>query len=140
MILRNWVKRFCYIYICIYMFIYRDINLYIYIYIILKLKYEIFFQWNTKFFLQTVLGLLHFGSSQNCMSSANLVAKYTKNFEMKEFWALENHVLVNMLLVLQSFYRGRFGIHWYIAHFYPIFSMSVLFRRSFKTVIFWRLL
>ena len=36
------------------------------------------------FFLQKVLGLQHFGSCQNCMSSANLVA-------------MGNHVLVNML-------------------------------------------
>ena len=31
------------------------------------------------------------------------------------------------------------SIHWYIAqNFYPTFSMSVLFRRSFKTAIFSR--
>ena len=38
-------------------------------------KYEIFLQRNTKSFHQKVLGLLHFGSCQNCMSFANLVAE-----------------------------------------------------------------
>ena len=41
----------------------------------MKTKYEIFLQRNTNFFLQKVLGLLHFGSCQNCMSPANLVAE-----------------------------------------------------------------
>ena len=40
-----------------------------------KTKYEIFLQWNTKFFLQKGMGVLHFGSWRNCMSSANLVAE-----------------------------------------------------------------
>ena len=43
--------------------------------IYVKTKYEILLQGNTKFFLQKDLGLLHFESCQNCMSSANLVAK-----------------------------------------------------------------
>ena len=34
-----------------------------------------FLQGNTKGFLQKVLGLLHFGSWQNCMRPANLVAE-----------------------------------------------------------------
>ena len=69
-----------YIYIHIYMYIYVYIYIYIYIY------YEIFLQWNTKFFLQKVLFLLHFGSCQNCMSSANLVAEIHKKLCNK--WAL----------------------------------------------------
>ena len=39
------------------------------------LKYKIFPQSNTKFFLQNVLGLVHFGSCQNYMSSTNFVAE-----------------------------------------------------------------
>ena len=39
------------------------------------MKYEIFLQRNTKCFLQKVLDLRNFGSYQNCMSSANLVAE-----------------------------------------------------------------
>ena len=50
-----------YIYIYIYTYIIY-IYIYIYIYIIyMKTKYEIFLQWNTNFFLQKVLRLLHFG-------------------------------------------------------------------------------
>ena len=41
----------------------------------MKLKHEIFLQWNTKFSLQKVLGLVSFGSCPNCMSSANIVAE-----------------------------------------------------------------
>ena len=41
----------------------------------MKAKYKILLQWNTKYFLQKVLFLLHFGSFQSCMSSANLVAE-----------------------------------------------------------------
>ena len=72
-------------------------------YIYMKTKYEIFLQWNTKTFLQKVLFLLHFGPCQNCMSSANLVAKFTRNVVLNEVWALENHVLENMLLCSSHF-------------------------------------
>ena len=69
----------------------------------MKLKYEIFLQWNTKFFVQKVLGLLHFGSCENCMSSADLVTETYQKLGMKELWALGNDVLVNMLLSSSHF-------------------------------------
>ena len=59
-------------------------------------------------FLQKVLFLLHFGSCQNLMSSANLV-ETLRNFVIKEFWALENHVLVNMLLVNNGGFASDFS-------------------------------
>ena len=41
--------------------------------------------------------------------------------------------------LLHSFHRGTLGIHWYIAQdIYHTFSMSIWFRRSFKTCIFSR--
>ena len=43
--------------------------------------------------------------------------------------------------LIQSFHRGTLSIHWYIAqNVKPTFSMSVLFRRSFKTAMFSRFL
>ena len=75
-----------YIYIYIY-YIYIYIYIYIHIYIwkeeirsktsrkiFMKTKYEIFLQGNTIFFLQKVL-FHHFGSCQNYIGSANLVAE-----------------------------------------------------------------
>ena len=62
-----------------------------------------------------------------------LSQKSTMNSGMKELEALENHVLVNMLLCSSHF---TLSIHWYIAqNVYPTFSMFDLFRRSFKTAI-----
>ena len=69
-----------------YLYLYISLSLYVYIYIYIyicktsrkiyvKTNYEIFLQWNTKFFLQKVLSLLHFGSCQNCKSSANFVTE-----------------------------------------------------------------
>ena len=74
------------------------------------------------FFLQKVLGLLHFGSCQNCKSSGEpCTCEY--------------------ITLLQSFHRGTLSIHWYIAqNFQPTFSMSILFRGSVKTAIFSRFL
>ena len=63
------------IYIIMYIYIYI-IYIYIYVYIYEKENMKSFsnVQWNTKFFLQKVLFLLHFGSSKNCIRSANLLA------------------------------------------------------------------
>ena len=66
---------YTYIYILTYIYIYLKYIIYIYIYKSVKLKYKIFPQWNTKFSLQKVLGLLSFGSWSNCMNSANVVAE-----------------------------------------------------------------
>ena len=66
-----------------------------------------------------------------------LSQKVTRNVVIKEFWALENQVLVNMLLCSSLLQRVILSIHWYITqNFYPTFFMSVLVRRLFRTAIF----
>ena len=110
---------------------------YIYIYIYMKTKYAIFLQWNTKFVIPKVLFLLHFGLCQNCMSSANIVAEIHQKLCNKRALSTREPWTCEYVTLLQSFHRGTLSIHWYIAqHFWPTFSMSVLFRRLFKTAIF----
>ena len=124
----------------------------------MKTIYEIFLQWNNKFFSSEILLLLHFGSCQNveetelskekklimktiyiyiymwkrnmkyfsketliffffrkfCFSYILDLAKtvqalrilpqkFTRNFVIKDFWPLKNHVLVNILLCSSHF-------------------------------------
>ena len=66
-------------------------------------------------FLQKVLGLVHFGSCQNCMNSANLVAEIHKKLWRE--WALSTGELCTCeyVTLLQSFHRGTLSIDWYIA-------------------------
>ena len=91
------------------------------------------------FFLQKVLFLLHFGSCQNCMSSANLVAEIHQKLCNKRALSTGEPCTCEYVTLLESFHRGRLSIHWYIAqNFKPTFSMSVLFTRLFKTAIFSR--
>ena len=56
-----------------------------------------------KFFLQDVLFLLHSGSCQNCMRSANLVAEIHQKLCNKRALSTGEHVLVNMLLCSSHF-------------------------------------
>ena len=92
-------------------------------------------------FLQKVLGFLHFGSCQNCLSSANLAGRIHWKLWNKRVLSAGEPCTFKYVTFLQSFYRGTLSIHWYIAqNFKPTFSMSLLFRRSFKTVIFSRFL
>ena len=85
------------------------------------------------FFLQKLLFLLQFGSCQNCMRPANLVAET----HLKRC----NKSICEYVAILQSFHRGILSIHCYLAQrFQPTFSMSVLFRRNFKTAILSRFL
>ena len=108
-------------------------------YIYMKTKYEIFLQWNTKTFLQKVLFLLHFGPCQNCMSSANLVAEIHLKLCTKWDLSTGEPCTCEYVTLLQSFHRGTLNIHWHIAqNLQPTFSMSVLFRRLFRTTIFSR--
>ena len=104
--------------ICIYIQIY--IYTYTHTYIIrsktsgkiyMKTKYEIFLQ----FFLQKVLFLLHFGSCQNCMSFANLVAEIHQKLCNKRVLSTGESCTWEYVTLLQSFYRGTLSIHWYIA-------------------------
>ena len=90
------------------------------------------------FFLQKVLFLLHFGSCQNCMSSANLVAEIHQKLWNER---TGEPCTCSYVTLFQSFHRGSLSIHWYIAqNFQPTYSVSILFRRSFKTAIFSRFL
>ena len=73
--------------------------IYIYIYIT---KYEIFLQWNTKFFTNFCFSILHLAKT---VSTLRIMSqKFTRNFVIQEFRALENHVFVNMLLMLLGEY------------------------------------
>ena len=91
------------------------------------------------FYLQKVLFLLHFGSCRNCMSSANLVAEIHQKLCNKRALSTGEPCTCEYVTLLQSFHRGTLSIHWYIAqNFQPTFSMSVLFRRLFRTAIFSR--
>ena len=90
---------------------------------------------------QKVLDLLHFGSCQNCKSSAYLVTEIHQKLQNKRVLSTGEPCTCEYVTSLQSFHRGTLRIHWYIAqNFQPTFSMSVLLRRSFKTAIFSRLL
>ena len=91
------------------------------------------------FFLKKVLFLLNFGSCQNCMRSANLFSEIHQNRCNKRVLSTGEPCTCEYVTLLQSFHRGTLSIHWYIVqNFQPTFSMSVLFRRLFRTVIFSR--
>ena len=107
----------------------------------MKTKCEIFLQWNTKFPLQKVLGVLYFGSCQNCMSSANLIAEIHWKLCNKKDLSTGGPCTCEYVTLLQPFHRGTVSIHWYIAQNVNFtISMFVLFRRPFKTAIFSRFL
>ena len=93
------------------------------------------------FFLQKILFLPHLGSFQNRVSSAILVAQIHQKLCNRRALSTGDPCTCEYLTLLQSFHIGTLSIHWYIAqNFQPNFSMSVLFRRSFKTDIFGRFL
>ena len=90
-------------------------------------------------FVQKVLFLLHFGSFQNCTSSTNLATEIHQKLFNTRVLTTGEPCTCEYVTLLQSFHRGTLSIHWYIAqNFQPIFSMSVLFRRLFRIVIFSR--
>ena len=96
---------------------------------------------NTKFYFQKALGLLHFGSCQNCLSSANLVAEIHLKLWNKRALSIGEPCTSEYVTLLQWFHRGTLSIYWCIAqNFWSTFSMSVLFRRSLKTAILSRFL
>ena len=101
----------------------------------MKTKYEIFLQWNTKFFLQKVLLLLLFGSCQNCMSSANLVAKLCNKRALStgEPCTCEYVTLLLWLLLHRGYIKYTL-VHSSKCSDY--FFHASQFRRSFKTAIF----
>ena len=67
------------------------------------MKYEIFLQWSTKFFLQQILFLYILGLDKIVWILQILSEKSTGNFRMKVLRALESHVLENMLLCSSHF-------------------------------------
>ena len=75
------------------------------------MKYEIFLQWNTKFFLQKILGLLHFGSCQNCMNYANFVTEIHKKRWNKKGLSSGEPCTCEYVTFLESFHRGTLSIH-----------------------------
>ena len=90
-------------------------------------------------FLQKVQFLLHFGSCKNCMSSANLVSEIHQKLCNTSVLSIGEPCTCEYVTLIQSFHRGALSIHWYIAqNFQPALSMSVLFRRFFRTAIFSR--
>ena len=67
------------------------------------------------FFLQKVLFLLHFGSCQNFMSFANLVAEIHYKLCNERALSTGEPCTREYLNLHQSFHRGTLSIHWYIA-------------------------
>ena len=93
------------------------------------------------FLIQKVLGLLRFGSCQNCKSSTNPVAEIHQKLWNERVLSSEEPCTCEYATLPQSFHRGTLSIHCYITqNFQSTFSMVVLLKRSFKTVIFSRLL
>ena len=73
------------------------------------------------------------------MSSANLVAEIHWKLCEKTALSTGEPCTSEYITLRQSFHRGLLSIHWYVAqNFSPTFSMSVLFRRLFRAVIFSR--
>ena len=66
------------------------------------------------FLLQKVLFLLHFGSYQNCMSFANLVAEIHYKLCNERALSTGEPCTCEYVTLLQSFHRGILSIHWYI--------------------------
>ena len=90
------------------------------------MKYEIFLQRSTKFFLQKILGLQYFGSCQNCKSSAKLVGEIHQKLWNKRALSTEEPCTCQYVTLLQSFHRGTLSIHWYLAQNLPFPCLSYL--------------
>ena len=91
------------------------------------------------FFLQEVLFILYFGSCQNCMGSANLVAEIQQKHFNKRVLSTGEPCTCEYVTLLQSFDRVTLSTHGYIAqNVQPTFSVSVLFSHLFRTAIFSR--
>ena len=88
-------------------------------------------------FLQKVLGFLHFGSCQNCMSSANLVGKIHWKLWNKRVLSAGEPCTCKYVTFHQSFYRGTLSIHWYIAqNFKPTFLKVALATSNFMKEVY----
>ena len=93
------------------------------------------------FFFREFCYFYIFGSCQNFMSSANLVAELHQKLCNKRALSTGEPCTCEYVTLFLLFHRGTLSIHWYMAqNFQLTFSMSVLFRGSFRTVIFSRFL
>ena len=73
------------------------------------------------------------------MSPANLVTEIHQKLCKNRALSTGEPCTCEYVTLLQSAHRGTLSIYWYIAqNFQPAFSMSVLFRRLSRTVIFSR--
>ena len=67
------------------------------------------------FFLEKVLGLLDFGSCQNCMTSTKLVAEIHQKIWKERTLSSGEPCICEYATLLKSFHRGALSIHRYIA-------------------------
>ena len=89
--------------------------------------------------LYRFFGLINFGSCQNCMSSANLVAEIQLKLMKERALSIGEPCTCEYATLHLSFHRGILSILWYIAeNLWPTFSMPVLFRCYFKIAMFSR--
>ena len=73
------------------------------------------------------------------MNSANLVAEIHQKLCNERGLSTGEPCTCEYVTLFHSFHRGTLSIHWYIAeNFLSTFSIPVLFRRLFRTVIFSR--
>ena len=76
----------------------------IYIYIYVKTEYEIFLQGNTHFFFFRKFCFSYILDLAKTVQALRILPqKFTRNFVIKDFWPLKNHVLVNILLCSSHF-------------------------------------
>ena len=64
---------------------------------------------------EKILGLLNFGSCQNCMSSEILVAEIQFKISNERVSSTEGPCACEYVTLLQSSHRGTLSIRWYIA-------------------------
>ena len=93
------------------------------------------------FFFREFCYFYIFGSCQNRMSSADLVAELHQKLCNKRAFSTGEPCTCEYVPLLLLFHRGTLSTHWYMTqNIQPMFSMSVLFRGSFRTVVFSRFL
>ena len=74
-----------------------------------------FFNETLNFFLRKFVFLLHIGSCQNCVSSANLVGEIQEKLCKKRVLSTGEPCTCEYVTLFQSIHRGTLSIHWYIA-------------------------
>ena len=74
-----------------------------------------FFNETLTVFVENALDLLHFGSCQNCISSANPVAKIHSKLWIERTLSTGEPSTCEYVALLKLFYRGTLIIHWYVA-------------------------